>query len=153
VTLCHARRVLGLVSLAVLVVAVTVLVAPVRRGYEAMLVLGDLVGRPLPEALDPRPSARHAAVTFEHDLREYRADLYRAQRAVEAGVVFVPGAVAAGKDDPRVVNFAMALARTGFAVLVPDVVALRELRLLPESAEDVAAALHWMLAQPALNER
>jgi acetyl esterase/lipase len=65
-------------------------------------------------------------------------------------LVFVPGAVERGKDDPRVVAFATTLARSRFAVLVPDVVALRELRLLPDSAADVAAALAWMRARPEL---
>jgi hypothetical protein len=65
-------------------------------------------------------------------------------------VVFVPGAVEHGKEDPRVVAFASTLARSKFAVLVPDVVALRELRLLPDSATDVADALAWLRERPDL---
>jgi fermentation-respiration switch protein FrsA (DUF1100 family) len=124
--------------------------APVRRGYAALLVLGDVVGRPLPLMLDTRPDAERRTVVFEHEGRGYAGDLYRPEDRAQAGVVFVPGAAELGKDDPRVADLATALARAGFAVLVPDVVALRELRLLPESAVDIGDALAWMLSETEL---
>jgi hypothetical protein len=124
--------------------------APMHRGYEALLVLGDLVGRPLPRWLDTRPPATRRGIFFRRDARRYRADLYQPEGPVEAGVVFVPGAAERGKDDPRVTNLAMSLARARFAVLVPDVVDLRNLRLLPETAEDIGDALAWMLDRPEL---
>ena len=120
------------------------------RGYEALLVLGELVGRPAPAWLDFRPPPVRHAITYERDGRRYDADLYEPERRPRAGVVFVPGAVERGKDDPRVVAFASTLARSKFAVLVPDVVALRELRLLPDSAIDIADALAWLRARPDL---
>jgi fermentation-respiration switch protein FrsA (DUF1100 family) len=50
-----------------------------------------------------------------------------------------------------VVAFATALAGSRFAVVVPDVVALRELRLLPESAHDIGDALDWLATRTELN--
>jgi hypothetical protein len=123
---------------------------PALRGYEALLMLTDLLGRPAPRWLDFRPPATRRAVGYEHDTRRFGADLYRPEGEVRAGVVFVPGAVELGKDDPRAVGFATMLARSRFAVLVPDIVAMRELRLLPDGAVDVAAALDWLQVQPEL---
>jgi hypothetical protein len=153
VKLLRHPRMFGLVLLVVLVTGVLILWRPAVRGYEALLLLGDLVAHPLPTALDRRPGAQRLTITFERNALEYRGDLYRPDGPARAGVVFVPGAAEKGKDDPRVVQFATALARARFSVLVPDVVALRELRLLPESAQDVRDALWWMLAQPELVPR
>jgi fermentation-respiration switch protein FrsA (DUF1100 family) len=136
--------------LAILIAALALLGPPALRGYEALLMLADTVERGLPAALDFRPDAARHAVRYEIHGRRYAADLYRPAAAVRAGIVFIPGAAEGGKDDPRVVAFAHVLARARFAVLVPDVVALRELKLLPESAADVADALHYMLAEPGL---
>jgi hypothetical protein len=130
--------------LVIAALAVLLAASPVIRGYEAVLVLAELVGRPAPAWLDFRPLPARRAITYERGGRRYDADLYEPSGRARAGIVFVPGAVERGKDDPRVVAFASTLARSRFAVLVPDVVALRELRLLPDSAVDVADALAWL---------
>lgn len=116
--------------------------------YEALLLFGDLVEHPLPAAIDLRPAARRLVAEFAVNGRVHRGDYYQPEGVSRAGIVFIPGAVETGKDDRRVVAFATALARARFSVLVPDVVALRQLRLLPETARDVADALSWMLAGP-----
>lgn len=141
---------LGVALLALVAAVAGLSSAPSRRGYEALLLLADLVEQPLPSVLDARPAAERRTIDFESGPRRYRGDLYRPEAPARAGIVFVPGAAEQGKDDPRVVRFGMALARAGFSVLVPDVVALRQLRLLPESAEDVGDALSWMGSRPAL---
>lgn len=140
--------------IAILIVALAALSAPAaRRGAEALLLVADLAGGggALPAALDFRPGFSRRALTYEIATRRYAADLYLPEgAAVQAGIVFVPGAAEGGKDDPRAVAFAQALARARFAVLVPDVVALRQLQLLPDSAQDVADALEWLAARPDL---
>lgn len=138
------------VALAILLLAALLLALPAIRGYEALLMLAEIVGRPAPAWIDFRALPARRAITYERDGRRYGADLYESDGRVRAGVVFVPGAVEQGKDDPRVVAFATALARSQFAVLVPDIVALRELRLLPDSAVDVADALALMDARKDL---
>ena len=143
------RRIRFLVLVAILLGALFLL-KPVWQGYEAVLLLADVVGQPLPAWLDLRPQATRRLVTYERGTRTYNADFYIPDADVQAGIVFVAGAAEHGKDDPRVIAFSASLARSRFAVLVPDVVALRELRLLPETEQDIADALDWLFAQPQL---
>src|SRR5919106_3269776 len=125
-------------------------VSSLRQSCEALFALLDLVDRAPPAWLDIRPAARRTSLTFQISDRQYLADLYTPSGRVLAGIVLVPGAAPAGKDDPRVVTFARMLARGRFAVLVPDITALRGLVRLPESARDVADAITYLLSQPDL---
>ncbi|MEO5336786.1 MAG: alpha/beta hydrolase [Magnetospirillum sp. WYHS-4] len=68
-------------------------------------------------------------------------DLYEPGQGARAGVVLVPGATPAGKDDRAVVAFAQSLARARFRVLVPEIPGLRGLRLGSADSEPIAAAL------------
>lgn len=140
--------------LAALLVGTLVLVVAnwprLRQGYEGLMVLLDLVGKPVPAVLDFRPPSTRRAITYESGSRRYNADLYQPDEPPLAGIVFVPGAAEGGKDDPRVVAFAKVLARSRFAVLAPDIVALRGLKLLPESARDVSDALRYILEHEEL---
>ncbi|MDQ3564502.1 MAG: alpha/beta hydrolase [Pseudomonadota bacterium] len=120
------------------------------QGYEALLTLLDLVHQPPAAAIDIRPVALRTPLTFAVEERHYRADLYRTADPVLAGIVFVPGAAAEGKEDARAIHFATTLARARFAVLVPDIVALRELKLLPESRRDVADAVTYLRSRKEL---
>ena len=89
------------------------------------------------------PAPRRAAVTYQSDGRARAADLYHPGGGALAGIVLVPGAARAGKDDPRLVAFATTLARARFAVLVPDVESLRALKPRASDARQIAdAAAH-----------
>lgn len=145
-----ARRRIRILVLVAILLGALFLLKPVWQGYEAVLLLADVVGQPLPAWLDLRPQATRRLVTYERGTRTYNADIYLPNTGVQAGIVFVAGAAEHGKDDPRVIAFSTSLARSRFAVLVPDVVALRELRLLPETEQDIADALDWLFAQPEL---
>src|SRR5919108_3411332 len=136
----------GLVAAALFAIYMTSL----RQGYEALLALLDLVSHTPPAALDIRSAARRSEINFEVETRRYSADLYQPTDHVLAGIVFIPGAAPAGKEDPRVIDFATIFARCHFAVLVPDIIALRELKLLPETARDVADALTYLLLRQDL---
>jgi hypothetical protein len=143
----RARRWAVLLAAAALL---TLYMTSLRQGYEALLALLDLVSGTSPAALDIRPAARRSTINFEVETRRYSADLYQPTDHVLAGIVFIPGAAPAGKEDPRVINFATIFARCRFAVLVPDIIALRELKLLPETARDVADALTYLLSRQDL---
>ncbi len=137
--------------IAILIAAALLLAPAARRGTEALLLAADITGRTPPAALDFRPGFTRRTITYEIATRRHAADLYLPEEtAAQAGIVFVPGAAEGGKDDPRVEAFARALARVRFAVLVPDVMALRNLQLLPDSAQDVVDALEWLAARPEL---
>ena len=74
--------------------------------------------------------------------RAIEADLYATGApSFRPGLVLVHGLAAAGKDDPRVREAAGLLARAGWAVAVPSVDGLMRLRLRPEDAGAVRAAV------------
>jgi pimeloyl-ACP methyl ester carboxylesterase len=75
------------------------------------------------------------------------ADLYERVedgRRPHAAVVLVPGLSPQGKDDPRLVALALALAKGRFAVLVPDMPNLREARVGIEDIRAIADAVHQL---------
>lgn len=70
------------------------------------------------------------------------ADVYRPlSLGWPPGLVLVHGLAPEGKDDPRLRQAAQLLARTGFRVAVPTIPGLTRLRLRPEDAEPVVAAI------------
>jgi pimeloyl-ACP methyl ester carboxylesterase len=78
-------------------------------------------------------------------LREggFVADLHQPLRLTPPSpLVLVHGLSPEGKDNPQLRQAARLLARSGFAVAVPTVPGLVELRLRPEDAEPVVAAIH-----------
>lgn len=107
-----------------------------------MQLLEDLASPPAATAEPPTPfnyKAGNAART---------GDLYRpADARPRAALVLVPGATPRGKDDPRLQAFARTLARSRFAVLVPEIAGLKQLRLGPEQAGEVAAAVEAFAAR------
>lgn len=118
-----------------------------RHVYDTTLLLADLARVDL-----PLPDRRHG---FEREEAEFTigkerraADVYLPQAAVRAAMVLVPGAAEGGRADPRLVEFAGALARSGFAVVIPDIAALRELRLTPDSVAEVAGAVEFLRHGP-----
>lgn len=125
-------------------------ISPVHKGGEAALLLADSTGLTLPAAWDTRPSAGRETIDYRIGERRYWSDLYRAQEAPLAGIVMVHGAVELGKDDPRLIPFATSLARSRFAVLVPDLPKMRELRISADEAQIVADAVRHLDASKDL---
>ncbi|MDT8321762.1 MAG: hypothetical protein RQ826_14675, partial [Xanthomonadales bacterium] len=133
----RSRRIL---LAAILVVGGAVLLSGfLRTALDTTLLLADLAGIDAGWA-DIRPPASRRAIDYETQAGTRQADLYLTADTAGAGLVLVPGAAPGGRDDPRLVTLATALARSGFAVLVPDIESLRELRLSPATADEIAAA-------------
>ncbi|MEN8107294.1 MAG: alpha/beta fold hydrolase [Pseudomonadota bacterium] len=119
---------------------------------EAALALEDLASGWLPGRLSAQtPSPERRTVSYPTVIGERSADLYQSPAGICAGIVLVPGVVAQGKDDPRVVALATTLARLHFAVLVPDMPGVRQLRVRTSDADEVAAAFGWLHARPQLS--
>jgi len=125
--------------------------APLRH-YESLLVLADTgAGHGPSRWKEVTQAPRRQAAAFNVNGRVHAGDLYLpADAEPAAGIVLVPGAVPEGKDDPRLVAFAMTLARARFAVLVPQLSGVRELRVRPSDAREVADAFAWLASRPNL---
>ena len=121
------------------------------RAFEAARLLGAIAaggGESWLWAATPAPV--RTVVRYGAGGRERSADLYRPGEPALAGLVLVPGAAAAGKDDPRLVAFATSLARARFAVLVPDIESLRALRVQAADAREIAEATVHLAARGAV---
>lgn len=142
-----------------LVVALLIGCAPVTAvtepmcmpSYEALLVLSDLSAGSGPSRLKDRtPTPERRLVSYAVDGRTYQGDLYRLPSPPQAAIVLVPGAAQRGKDDPRLVALANTLARVRFAVLVPDMTGVRDLKVRPSDIHEVADAFTYLVSQPEL---
>ncbi|MGH6952761.1 MAG: alpha/beta hydrolase [Alphaproteobacteria bacterium] len=115
-----------------------------------MKILGDLHAGAGPSWLkDSTPAPERGTVAYSIDGRSRTGDLYRPGRPSAGALVLVPGAAAAGKDDPRLVAFATTLVRARFLVLVPDMAGLRQLRVSAADAREIADAVRWVSASAA----
>ena len=136
---CSIRRVLVLTAVALLAAC-----SP-NRTLEAVRVLQDIQAGDRPSALkQATPAPKRASILFAVDGRERLADLYTPADGGRAGVVLVPGLTPHGRDDRRIVEFAYTLARANFEVIVPDLPAMRSLRVTARDAEPIADAAHFL---------
>jgi dienelactone hydrolase len=111
VTVRHPR----LIPLACLLVIMAS--PPARAGVKGLLLVPEVIPSPAHPLSLLTPSPRRSPV----HLADGEADLYRPRGFAPApGVVLIHGANPGGKDDPRIVGLAEALARTGRRVLVPQ---------------------------------
>ena len=118
---------------------------------EGMALLGDIDAGFGPSRLkDETPAPIRAPVDYQVDGRARHGDLYLSPDGARGGLVLVPGVAEAGKDDPRLVALANSLARVRFAVLVPDITGLKQLRVRPADAVEIADAMRWLGARADL---
>ena len=116
----------------------------IHRAGEAALLLAELAGGPEPgplASLTPAPVREPLTLPGPLGGAPLAADLYRPAGAALAGLVLLPGAAPAGREDARLVALAEALARARFAVLVPEIEGWRRLRFSPADPVAIAAAL------------
>jgi dienelactone hydrolase len=132
-------------------VALLLLGAPSRihTAYLATLVLAEsatpLIDGPIAGRL-PDPVIER--VTFEACGKPVVADLYLPQsEGPHPGIVLNHGVADLGKDDPRLVNFADAVARAGFVALVPEFENLKAFRVRPSDVDEVVAAYEYLTAR------
>lgn len=110
-------------------------------GGDATLMMDDLMaGASASKLKNTTEAPRRTTVAYTIADRARAGDLYQSG-APSAAIVLVPGASTSGKDDPRLVAFAEALARMRFTVLVPDIPNVRQLRVKPDDAAPIADAV------------
>lgn len=107
------RRAVRRLSYLALAIAGLGLLPPVQARAKALAVLAEAIGLQVPRPFAP-PVAR-----VEISLDGVTGDLYYPGERVPA-IVLIPGAVEEGKDDPRVVRSARAIARAERAVFVVE---------------------------------
>jgi len=109
-------------------------------------LLKDIARPPAPQS--PAEFTRRT-IRYETHGHVCRADVYLPPHP-RAGVLLVPGVAKAGKDDPRLVAFATALCRAKFAVFVPDLVDVRELKVGAQDIGEIADAFACLVSRPEL---
>jgi pimeloyl-ACP methyl ester carboxylesterase len=120
------------------------------QSWEAVRVLKDIDARGGPSDLkETTPAPRRNTITYRLGDRTAIADLYQPNQPVGAGLILVPGFTPEGKDDPRLVELAVSLARARFLVLVPDLQGSRELRIRLEDAGRIADAAAYLAQSDA----
>lgn len=128
----------GMVQAVLLVLALVAGCSP-GRTVESAGLLADIA------ILDTaRPIARDE-VAYPGTGGPRRAHLYRPPRP-RAALVLVPGAAERGLQDPRLINFADALRRQGFLVLVPELAGPDPLMVSAADADAVADAVRYLEA-------
>lgn len=125
------RAVLAVLAVLALVVAV---VPPLRARAVGLPAATDAVdvGLPRPLALDVDRRGT--------ELGGIAADRYGRGASVDPAIVVIPGATPEGRDDPRLVRLATALARSGRTVIVPELEVYRP-TLVPADLERIAAVV------------
>ncbi|HET7226354.1 MAG TPA: hypothetical protein VFK69_11645 [Candidatus Eisenbacteria bacterium] len=100
------------------------------------------------------PAPTRTTTVLRADGRRLVADVYRPGGAASPyPVLFVPGMVEGGKDDPRVRPFAELLARAGWVTVVPDLPSFRALQVSADNVRDMDHALDALLARRDLAPR
>lgn len=119
---------------------------PAQRAIESAWLLNAL-GRSA-ASVGPAPedvAGLRRPIAFSVGGRSYAADLYRVDETPRAALLLVPGLAPDGKDDRRLVDLAVVLARADFAVLVPDIASLRAQRVSGENVRQIADALAYLV--------
>jgi fermentation-respiration switch protein FrsA (DUF1100 family) len=134
-------RVLGAAWLIAVIAAGIGLLPPVQARGKGLLVLAEAFGLPAP---------RPFAIPFRRgdvSLDGVTGHLYLPARP-SPPIILLPGAAPRGKEDPRAVRLAVALARVGRAVFVPDL-ELSQRRFVRADLDRIARAVVSLDAHPA----
>lgn len=147
------RRRARLITVVALAIVLLGLSSRIHVAYLTVLVLAEsatpLVDGPIATRL-PDPAVEH--VTFPAGPKTIVADVYRpAGEGPHPGIVLNHGVADLGKDDPRLVNFADAVARAGYVALVPEFENLKGFRVRPSDVQEVVAAYEYLAGRPDVN--
>jgi len=114
------------------------------RGTDAARLLMDIQAGPEESALKRRtPAPDVQSLSYTVDGHHQVADLYQTPDTSRGTLVLIHGFTEAGRRDPRLVDFANSLARSGFRVLAPEVPGLTEMTVGSEERHEIAIALRY----------
>lgn len=143
----RARR--GIAWLAGAIAAAILLLAwpTVRAHLQAVAILDQLNGQPVPRLLRPIAAmpVTTRTLTVPSEGGAMAARLYTpATRPNAPGVVLVPGIHSLGVDEPRLVAFARSLAACGLRVMTPEMPGSRDYKIAPGDVTAIGDAAHWL---------
>lgn len=143
------RRLARLVILAACIIALAGC-GSIHRGYDSFLVLNDLQSGDDSSRLQATTATpERTTLDYTMDGRTHVADIYRpTDRAARATLVLIHGFTEEGRRDPRLVEFADAMARVGFVVIAPDVEGPRTLSVGMDDARSIRDSLAYALRDP-----
>lgn len=136
----------------ILVLAVAVpLFGPAMRdaGVSALLLLQ--LARPMEPGLFTRLTSapQVSGLAYPGAKRTIEANWYLPRGAgTRAAIILVHGVNEEGKDDARIVWLADLLARSGFAVLTPDFLGFKSLKLRTSDIEEMVASVQYLAGRP-----
>jgi dienelactone hydrolase len=144
------RRRARLITFAAAAVLLLGLATRIHVAYLAVLVLAEsatpLVDGPIATR---RPDPTVETVSFLAGSQPILADVYRpAAEGPHPGIVLNHGVADLGKDDPRLINFADAVARAGYVALVPEFENLKRFRVRPSDVEEIIASFEYLSGLP-----
>ena len=129
-------------------------IGPGRRAIDSALLLRELGASAAAARVAPQDvAALRRTIAFTVAGRTYAADFYRIEADPRAALLLVPGLAPDGKDDRRLVDLAVILARARFAVLVPDIASLRAQRVSAENIRQIADALGYLATTDGLIDK
>ncbi len=138
------RRKLALALLVLVGLAVAAASLPVtQRSVDALWLVYRLATVQAPTDVRGEPRVIDGANG------SFLADLYW-HGEPKAGLVLVTGAQRDGRSQPQLIALAKALAESGFAVLVPDIPGLRQLRISSAQAGPIQEAMAYVGANGGL---
>lgn len=139
------------IGIAISVVMALTACMPDLGDSDAALALEDIVSGESPSRLKQRTSyPLQKTIEYTIEDRQHSADLYLSAEGAQAGIVLIPGVVAEGKDDRRLVALANTLARLRFAVLIPEITGLRRFHTRASDVRVMADAFRYLRSQPTL---
>jgi dienelactone hydrolase len=130
--------------LLVILTLAMMLLYPVAQNYLQAASLLTRIGNP--DAKGWLPNYGVHAIDTRNETFDFQGSANPARIYMPLGVGPAPGIVVVhgmhelGIDEPRLVNFARALAASGFVVMTPQVEAIAEYRVEPQSADLIGAA-------------
>ncbi|MFH1141096.1 MAG: hypothetical protein V1724_05405 [Chloroflexota bacterium] len=127
---------------------------PGRAAVKAALFIPEILpNTPVRPQRWLRDAPSYEAVRFSYDGAHGTGDMYTpAGGGKHPAVVLFFGVIPAGRDDPRVVNLAGGLARSGMVVLMPwSEVMATSYRLDPQAVDLLVGAFQYLEGQPAVD--
>jgi len=149
-----SKRGLLVILVAAAGLAAALSIGPGRRAIDSALLLRELGASAAAARVAPEDvAALRRTIAFTVAGRTYAADFYHTEADPRAALLLVPGLAPDGKDDRRLVDLAVILARARFAVLVPDIASLRAQRVSAENVRQIADALGYLATADGLIDR